>query len=57
MIEYFSYLPWAASLIALLFAGLLAMRIKKISIVDKKVEEISTLIRNGALAYLNKQYR
>jgi len=44
-------------MIALAFAGLLAWRIKKQEIVSKKAERVSEIIRKGAMAFLNREYR
>jgi len=51
------YFCLISSVIALLFAGLLAWRIKKQEIVSKKAERISEVIKKGALAFLNREYR
>lgn len=51
------YLPWAGSLLALVFAMALAARIKGMDPGKEKVREITELIHQGALTYLNKQYK
>lgn len=45
------------SLIGLLFAFLLATRIKKNPVGTKKMEEIHTAIREGAMAFLTREYK
>ncbi len=45
------------ALVGLVFAGLLAFRLKKISVNDEKAKEISNYIHEGAMAFLNKEYR
>ncbi len=50
-------LPWISSGLAVLFAIITALFIKKKSSGNQKMKEISGLIHKGALTYLNKQYR
>ena len=51
------YFCLVSSIIALAFAGLLAWRIKKQEVVSKKAERISEVIRQGAMAFLNREYK
>lgn len=51
------YFCLASSVIALIFAGFLAWRIKKQEVVSKKAERISEVIRQGAMAFLNREYK
>jgi len=51
------YFCLVSSVIALLFAGFLAWRIKKQEVVSKKAERISEVIRQGAMAFLNREYK
>lgn len=51
------FIPLAASLLAILFSLFLARRIQKIQIKEKKITEISGFIREGAFAYLSRQYK
>ncbi|MDD3887828.1 MAG: sodium-translocating pyrophosphatase [Patescibacteria group bacterium] len=46
-----------SALVALLFAGYLALQIKKVEKGSQKMEEISKAIREGAMAYLKRQYK
>ncbi len=57
MMQYMQYLALMAGILALLFAGFLAMRIIRMEVKNKKAEEISTAIREGAMAYLTQQYK
>jgi K(+)-stimulated pyrophosphate-energized sodium pump len=50
-------LPWTASLLALLFAGVLAIFIRRNPQGTEKMKELSSLIQKGSLTYLNKQYK
>jgi len=45
------------ALIGLGFAGFLAYQIKKQKVVDQKAKEISQHIHEGAMAFLNKEYK
>jgi len=45
------------ALAGLAFAGWLAFRLKKINVTDEKAKEISGYIHEGAMAFLNKEYR
>ncbi|MDD2807634.1 MAG: sodium-translocating pyrophosphatase [Patescibacteria group bacterium] len=53
------YLLWAGmiALVALATAAILAHRIKSVKVTDPKVAEISGYIHEGAMTFLNKQYR
>ena len=51
------YFCLISSVIALAFAGLLGWRIKKQEVISKKAERISEIIRKGAMAFLNREYR
>ena len=51
------YLPWVSGGLALLFALITALSIKKKPIGTADMKRISSLIHKGALTYLNKQYR
>ncbi|MFA6295743.1 MAG: sodium-translocating pyrophosphatase [Patescibacteria group bacterium] len=46
-----------SAIIALFFAGYLVMQINKAEKGNQKMEEISKAIREGAMAYLKRQYR
>lgn len=50
---------WTASiaLIGLAFAGWLGYKLKKIKVIDQKAQEISNHIHEGAMAFLNKEYK
>ncbi len=45
------------ALVGLTFAGWQAYQIKKQGVIDEKAKEISNYIREGAMAFLNKEYR
>ncbi|MBU1118529.1 sodium-translocating pyrophosphatase [Patescibacteria group bacterium] len=53
-IEYYSII---ASVLALLFAVYLAWQIKKMSDGNDKMKEIASAIKEGAMAYIKRQYR
>jgi K(+)-stimulated pyrophosphate-energized sodium pump len=53
----FEWIPPVAGVLALLFAALLAYRIKLQDRGNQKVRDISDLIYSGALNYLKSQYR
>jgi K(+)-stimulated pyrophosphate-energized sodium pump len=58
--EYMQYIQWFAPLagaLALVFAGLTAMSIKKKSAGNAKVKKISAAIHDGAMAFLNQEYK
>ena len=46
-----------ASLVGILFAGYLAMMVLKLPPGNKRMIEISGAIQEGAMAYLNRQYK
>jgi len=50
---------WAGlvALLGLAFAGWLASQLKKQPVTDKKAEEIANHIHEGAMAFLNKEYK
>ena len=50
-------LTGSIALLGLIFAGWLAYQIKKQVVTDKKAEEISGFIREGAMAFLKREYR
>ncbi len=54
---YMEYIPWIASILAILFAGITAFLIKKKPVGTERMKEISGFIHKGALTYLNKQYK
>jgi len=47
----------STSIIALLFAWFLGWRIKKQEVVSEKADHISKIIRQGAMAFLDREYR
>ena len=49
--------PTAIAVIGLIVAVWLAFKLKAIQVTNDKAREISSYIREGALTYLNKQYR
>ncbi len=51
------YIPWVSGILALVFAVILMLYIKKKDSGPEKVQEITHLIHRGALTYLNKQYK
>jgi len=51
------YISIIMSLIALIFAGILAYTIRKHKVENKKAQEISSAIHKGAMAFLNKEYK
>jgi K(+)-stimulated pyrophosphate-energized sodium pump len=51
------YFSIAASLLALLFAGVLSKRIYSMKRGDKKMQEIADAIHKGAMAFLNREYK
>ncbi len=54
---YMETIPPMAGFLALLFAGIMALRIKKLTRGNDKVREISGLIYDGASSYMKSQYR
>jgi K(+)-stimulated pyrophosphate-energized sodium pump len=53
----YQLIPWIASAVGLVFALYLAITIRRKPAGEQKAVEIGALIREGALTYLNKQYR
>lgn len=53
----FTIISLSCSILALLFAGYLAIKIKTHSIGTPKMAEISDMIHDGAIAFLNKEYK
>jgi len=51
------YFCLIASVIALVFASFLYWRIKKQEVVSQKAKHISEIIKKGAMAFLNREYR
>ncbi|MFH1461143.1 MAG: sodium/proton-translocating pyrophosphatase, partial [Patescibacteria group bacterium] len=51
------YFILASSVLALVFAGILARQIKRQAITNEKAGQISRVIRQGAMAFLNREYR
>ncbi|MFH1424854.1 MAG: sodium-translocating pyrophosphatase [archaeon] len=47
----------ACSVLALIFAGYLAVKVKRESPGTPKMQELSTIIHDGAIAFLNKEYQ
>ncbi len=45
-----------ASLIAILYAFVLKRKVQKIEVAHKRIEEISSYIREGAIAFMKRQY-
>ncbi|NOX71181.1 MAG: sodium-translocating pyrophosphatase [Candidatus Micrarchaeota archaeon] len=53
----FEYISWLGGILAIVFAVLMAASIRKKDSGAAKVKEITKLIHEGALTYLNKQYK
>ncbi len=53
----FNFIPWLSSLVAILFAAYLAIRLRGKPEGSEKVRELGDLIKSGAMTYLNKQYK
>ena len=51
------YIAISASLISILYAFVLYRRNKKLLVADKKMEEISSYIHEGAMAFLKREYK
>jgi len=51
------YIPVFVSLVALIFAGILAYMIRRRKVENQKAKEISQAIHKGAMAFLNKEYK
>ncbi|MFH1236838.1 MAG: sodium-translocating pyrophosphatase [Candidatus Aenigmatarchaeota archaeon] len=54
---FLEFFVWISVVIALVFAGYMAWTLKKKPEGNDKMKEISGIIHNGALTYLNKQYK
>ncbi len=52
--EYFAVI---IAVFSLVFAGYLAWQLKKQPVVDQKAKEISDIIHQGSMAFLNKEYK
>ena len=57
MIPLWLIISLAASLAALASAILLSIRIIKTKVEDRRIVEISSIIRDGATAFLKRQYK
>ena len=57
--EYINYLYIAlsAAIISVLYAFVLYRRNKKLVVGDKRMEEISSYIHEGAMAFLKREYK
>ncbi|MFA6889691.1 MAG: sodium-translocating pyrophosphatase [Bacilli bacterium] len=55
--ENFGFLVIAATLICLAYALVLLIKIRKMKINNEKIEEISSYIREGTLAFLKREYK
>lgn len=53
----FIYISIIISLIALVFAGVIAFGIRRRKVENEKAKEISKAIHKGAMAFLNKEYK
>ena len=53
----FLLLSFLSGILALVYSGIVASKISKIKISDKKVKEINLAIKEGATAYLNSEYK
>lgn len=51
------YIPIITSIVALIFAGILAYIIRRRKVENQKAGEISQAIHKGAMAFLNKEYK
>jgi len=56
-LDVIMFLPLSAGVIALLYAGFLAMSVMKVDEGTDKMKSIARAIREGAKAYLNRQYK
>ena len=45
------------SLVALVYAGYLSLKIMKVAPGDEKMQEIANAIKEGAMAYMARQYK
>ena len=50
-------ISFVVSIIALIFAGCLAVSVKKKPAGTEKMQEISNAVHEGAMAFLNKEYK
>ena len=55
--KMFELIPVGAGVLALLFAAVMAMRVLRKSPGNARMQEISAAVREGALAYLKRQYK
>ena len=55
--EFLIYLAPLAGLVSLIFAGIFARSVLKEGAGSEKMQEISGAIQEGAMAYLNRQYK
>jgi len=53
----FALLAFACSVVGVVYATILWMRLKQFKIDSKKVDEIGTQIKEGAMAFLNQEYK
>jgi len=51
------HIGWVTGVLALLFAGYLSFKLRKIQLANKKVKDISVIIREGAMSFLNAEYK
>ncbi len=51
------YYAIGAGVVGLIYAGFLAYRLAKIQVVDQKAGEIASHIREGAMTFLNREYK
>ena len=56
MSNYFVFLTLSSSVIALIFALIMAKHVMKFSPGNEKMQKISAAIKSGANAYLKRQY-
>ena len=54
---YMESVPLFAGILALIFAGFLALRIKRLDRGNPRMREISGLVYDGAVSYMKSQYR
>lgn len=53
---YGLYVALAAAVLSLLLAALFLMKNRSIPVLDARITEISGFIRNGAMAFLRREY-